>query len=74
MSSPEEIAGKWLLSLCSREPSTERNQLLTHLEKIKFDEFFTLHGRSPVFKEYHVEAVRRCLAKELRVDYTLARR
>ncbi|TVY66819.1 Heterokaryon incompatibility protein 6, OR allele [Fusarium oxysporum f. sp. cubense] len=73
MSSPEAIAGKWLLSLCSREPSAERDQLLTHLEKVKLDEFFTLHGRSPVFKTYHVEAVRRCLAKERRVDYPLAR-
>ncbi|CZR49862.1 uncharacterized protein FPRO_16069 [Fusarium proliferatum ET1] len=73
MASPEEIAGKWLLSLCSRKPSAERDQLLTNLEKIKFDEFFSLHGRSPVFKTYHVEAVRRCLAKELRVDYPMAR-
>ncbi|KAH7163793.1 heterokaryon incompatibility protein-domain-containing protein [Fusarium sp. MPI-SDFR-AT-0072] len=73
MSSPEEIAGKWLLSLCSREPSAERDQLLTQLERLKFDEFFALHGRSPVFKTYHVEAVRKCLAKELRVDYPLAR-
>ncbi|KAF5618358.1 heterokaryon incompatibility het-6 [Fusarium sp. NRRL 52700] len=73
MASPEEIAGKWLLSLCSRKPSAERDQLLTHLEQIKFDEFFTLHGASSVFKTYHVEAVRRCIAKELRVDYPLAR-
>ncbi|KAF4500395.1 heterokaryon incompatibility het-6 [Fusarium agapanthi] len=73
MASPEEIAGKWFLSLCSRKNSAERDQLLTHLEKIKFDEFFTLHGRSPVFKTYHVEAVRRCLARELRVDYPMAR-
>ncbi|KAG7414350.1 Heterokaryon incompatibility protein 6, OR allele [Fusarium oxysporum f. sp. rapae] len=73
MSSPEEIAGKWLLSLCSREPSAERDQLLTQLERLKFDEFFALHGRSLVFKTYHVEAVRKCLAKELRVDYPLAR-
>ncbi|RKL23229.1 hypothetical protein BFJ68_g1435 [Fusarium oxysporum] len=73
MASPEEMAGKWLLSLCSRKPSAERDQLLTNLEKIKLDEFFALHGRSPVFKTYHVEAVRRCLAKELRVDYPLAR-
>ncbi|KAF4431028.1 heterokaryon incompatibility het-6 [Fusarium acutatum] len=73
MASPEEIAGKWLLSLCSREPSAERDQLLTDLEKIKFDEFFSLYGRSPVFKTYHVEAVRKCLAKRLRVEYPLAR-
>ncbi|KAF5965366.1 heterokaryon incompatibility het-6 [Fusarium coicis] len=73
MASPEEIAGKWLLNLCSRKPSAERDQLLTDLEKIKFDEFFTLYGQSPVFKTYWVEAVRRCLAKELRVDYPLAR-
>ncbi|KLP01271.1 heterokaryon incompatibility protein het-6 [Fusarium fujikuroi] len=73
MASPEEIAGKWLLSICSRKPSAERDELLTHLEKIKFDEFFSLHGTSPVFKTYHVEAVRKCLAKELRVDYSLAR-
>ncbi|KAF5565825.1 heterokaryon incompatibility het-6 [Fusarium phyllophilum] len=73
MASPEEIAGKWLLSLCSRKPSAERDEILTELEKIKFDEFFVLHGRSPIFKTYHVEAVRRCLAKELRVDYPLAR-
>ncbi|KAF5672653.1 heterokaryon incompatibility het-6 [Fusarium circinatum] len=73
MASPEEIAGKWLVSLCSRKPSAERDQLLTNLEKIKFDEFFSLHGRSPAFKTYHVEAVRRCLAKELRVDYPMAR-
>ncbi|QGI65186.1 hypothetical protein CEK26_009137 [Fusarium fujikuroi] len=67
MASPEEIAGKWLLSICSRKPSAERDELLTHLEKIKFDEFFSLHGTSPVFKTYHVEAV------QLRVDYPLAR-
>ncbi|KAF5595330.1 heterokaryon incompatibility het-6 [Fusarium pseudocircinatum] len=73
MASPEEIAGKWLLNLCSRKPSAERDQLLTDLEKIKFDEFFTLYSRSPVFKTYHVEAVRKCLAKELRVDYPLVR-
>ncbi|CVL00511.1 hypothetical protein FPRO06_06136 [Fusarium proliferatum] len=73
MASPEEIAGKWLLSICSRKPSAERDELLTHLEKIKFDEFFTLHGTSPAFKTYHIEAVRKCLAKELRVDYPLAR-
>jgi ankyrin repeat protein len=73
MASPEEIAGKWLLDLCSRKASAERDQLLTDLEKIKFDEFFTLYGQSPVFKTYWVEAVRRCLAKELRVDYPLAR-
>ncbi|KAF5983383.1 heterokaryon incompatibility protein het-6 [Fusarium bulbicola] len=73
MASQEEIAGKWLVSLCSRKPSAERDQFLTNLEKIKFDEFFSLHGKSPVFKTYHVEAVRRCLAKELRVDYPMAR-
>ncbi|KAF9778519.1 hypothetical protein IL306_003971 [Fusarium sp. DS 682] len=73
MSSPEKIAGRWLLSLCSRDPSAERDQLLTRLEQIKFDEFFALYGQSSVFKKYHVEAVRRCLAKELRPDYPLAR-
>ncbi|KAG5767928.1 hypothetical protein H9Q72_004355 [Fusarium xylarioides] len=73
MASPEEIAGKWLLSLCSRKPSAERDEILTDLEKIKFDEFFTLYSQSPVFKTYWVEAVRKCLAKELRADYPLAR-
>ncbi|KAF5565305.1 heterokaryon incompatibility het-6 [Fusarium napiforme] len=73
MASPEEIAGKWLLNLCSRKPSAERDEILTDLEKIKFDEFFNLYGQSPVFKTYWVEAVRKCLAKELRVDYPLAR-
>ncbi|KAF4956779.1 hypothetical protein FGADI_3561 [Fusarium gaditjirri] len=73
MSPPEEIAGKWLLSLCSRDPSVERDQSLTRLEKVKLDEFFALHGRSPVFKTYHVEAVRRCLSRESRMDYPLPR-
>ncbi|PNP61047.1 hypothetical protein FNYG_14135 [Fusarium nygamai] len=73
MASPEEIAGEWLLNLCSRKPSAERDHVLTDLERIKFDEFFNLYSRSPVFKTYWVEAVRKCLAKELRVDYPLAR-
>ncbi|KAF4341586.1 heterokaryon incompatibility het-6 [Fusarium beomiforme] len=73
MSSPEKIAGKWLLSLCSRDPSAERDQLLTRLEQIKFDEFFALYSQSSEFKKYYVEAVRRCLAKRLRPDYPLAR-
>ncbi|KAF4452316.1 hypothetical protein F53441_4834 [Fusarium austroafricanum] len=66
-------AGEWLLSLCSTKPSYDRDQLLTRLEQVKFDEFFTLHGKYPVFKKYHVDSVRACLAKELRPDYQLAR-
>ncbi|KAG9502208.1 hypothetical protein J7337_005033 [Fusarium musae] len=73
MASPEEIAGKWLLNLCSRKPSAERDEILTDLENIKFDEFYTLYSQSSVFKTYWVEAVRKCLAKELRVEYPLAR-
>ncbi|KAJ4178898.1 hypothetical protein NW755_012828 [Fusarium falciforme] len=66
-------AGEWLVSLCGRDDSFDTTRALTQLEQAKFDEFFTLHGNSPVFKPYHVEAVRKCLRKRWKPDYQLAR-
>ncbi|CAM1503469.1 Fc.00g010600.m01.CDS01 [Cosmosporella sp. VM-42] len=65
-------AGEWLVSLCSSPDLSTKDQLLSPLERLKFDEFFTLHRQSPIFKKYHVEAVRRCLAKAIKPDYRLA--
>lgn len=73
-------SGEWLLNLCSRKhnirgtPSPlEPLETLTPLEQSKFDEFFAVYRRSPVFKRYHVDAVRKCLSKTLKPDYHLAR-
>ncbi|KAF4957350.1 hypothetical protein FSARC_11349 [Fusarium sarcochroum] len=66
-------AGEWLVNLCSGTDVRTKDQLLSPLERLKFDEFFTLHRQSPIFKKYHVEAVRKCLAKEIKPDYRLAR-
>ncbi|CAF3617131.1 unnamed protein product [Fusarium graminearum] len=69
-----EAAGEWLVNLCSGEGSTnDRDQLLTHLEQLKLDEFFALHGQSPIFRRCHVEAIRQCLSKDIRPEYQLAR-
>ncbi|KAM0355594.1 hypothetical protein ACHAP4_007576 [Fusarium culmorum] len=69
-----EAAGEWLVNLCSVEGSTDnRDQLLTPLEQLKLDEFFTLYGQSPIFKRYHVEAIRQCLSRDIRPEYQLAR-
>ncbi|KAI8713985.1 HET domain-containing protein [Fusarium sp. LHS14.1] len=66
-------AGEWLVSLCGRNDSIDTTRALTQLERAKFDEFFTLHGHSAVFKPYHVEAVRKCLRKRWKPDYQLTR-
>ncbi|KAM0191681.1 hypothetical protein ACHAPA_008297 [Fusarium lateritium] len=66
-------AGEWLVSLCSGRPSLDKEKLLTPLEQLKFDEFFSQYGQSSVFKPYHVEAVRKCLAGVSQSDYQLAR-
>ncbi|EEU37988.1 uncharacterized protein NECHADRAFT_95927 [Fusarium vanettenii 77-13-4] len=66
-------AGEWLVSLCGRDDSFDTTRALTQLEQAKFDEFFTLHEHSPVFKPYHVEGVRKCLRKRWKPDYQLAR-
>ncbi|KAI8315340.1 hypothetical protein K4K61_002052 [Colletotrichum sp. SAR11_59] len=66
-------AGEWLVSLCSKKNTHDDPQGFTPLEQLKFDEFFELYRQSPVFKRYHVEAVRKCLSKGLKPDYRLAR-
>ncbi|KAI8268418.1 hypothetical protein K4K58_005200 [Colletotrichum sp. SAR11_239] len=66
-------AGEWLVSLCSKKNTHDDLQGFTPLEQLKFDEFFVLYRQSPVFKRYHVEAVRKCLSKGLKPDYRLAR-
>ncbi|KAF4841105.1 Heterokaryon incompatibility protein 6, OR allele [Colletotrichum siamense] len=66
-------AGEWLVSLCSKKNTHDDPQGFTPLEQLKFDEFFVLYRQSPVFKRYHVEAVRKCLSKGLKPDYRLAR-
>ncbi|RSL86507.1 hypothetical protein CDV31_016390 [Fusarium ambrosium] len=66
-------AGEWLVSLCGRHDTIDSTRALTHLEQAKFDEFFVLYGHSPVFKPYHVEAVRKSLRKKWKPDYQLAR-
>ena len=69
-----QIAGEWLVNLYSAEAShRNKNQYLTPLEQLKFDEFFTQYGSSPVFRKYHVEAIRRCLSKRIRPEYRIAR-
>ncbi|KAG8676504.1 hypothetical protein FPOAC2_02621 [Fusarium poae] len=69
-----EAAGEWLVSLCNVEGSiNNRDQLLTPLEQLKLDEFFSLHGQSPIFKRHHVEAIRRCMSRDIRPEYQLAR-
>ncbi|KAM0544094.1 hypothetical protein ACHAPJ_011976 [Fusarium lateritium] len=66
-------AGEWLVSLCSRTDLHTKDQLLSPLERLKFHEFFTLHRLSPIFKKYHVEAIRKCLTKDVKPDNRLAR-
>ncbi|SPJ72252.1 related to heterokaryon incompatibility protein het-6 [Fusarium torulosum] len=66
-------AGEWLVSLCSGRPSLDRDKLLTPLEQLKFNEFFSQYGQSSIFKPYHVEAVRKCLVRKSRSDYQLVR-
>ncbi|KAI8292164.1 hypothetical protein K4K60_010602 [Colletotrichum sp. SAR11_57] len=66
-------AGEWIVSLCSKKNTHDDPQGFTPLEQLKFDEFFVLYRQSPVFKRYHVEAVRKCLSKGLKPDYRLAR-
>ncbi|KAK2759641.1 heterokaryon incompatibility protein [Colletotrichum kahawae] len=66
-------AGEWLVSLCSKKNTHDDPQGFTPLEQLKFDEFFVVYRQSPVFKRYHVEAVRKCLSKGLKPDYRLAR-
>jgi ankyrin repeat protein len=66
-------AGEWLVSLCSGRPFLDRDKLLTPLEQLKFNEFFSQYGQSSIFKPYHVEAVRKCLARKSRSDYQLVR-
>ncbi|KAM0245839.1 hypothetical protein ACHAP5_005159 [Fusarium lateritium] len=66
-------AGEWLVSLCSGRPSLDKEKLLTPLEQLKFDEFFSQYGQSSVFRPYHVEAVRKCVAGVSKSDYQLAR-
>ncbi|KAM0231933.1 hypothetical protein ACHAPO_008232 [Fusarium lateritium] len=69
-----EAAGEWLVNLCTVKGSIDdRDQLLTPLEQLKLDEFFSLHGQSPKFKRYHVEAIRRCMSRDIRPEYQLAR-
>ncbi|RDW58420.1 hypothetical protein BP5796_12350 [Coleophoma crateriformis] len=58
-------AGEWLIALCSKKDTHNPARPLTALEQSKFDEFFVLHRRSPVFRQYHVEA--------WKPDYRLAR-
>ncbi|KIL95627.1 hypothetical protein FAVG1_00364 [Fusarium avenaceum] len=66
-------AGEWLVSLCSGRPYLDRDKLLTPLEQLKFNEFFSQYGQSSIFKPYHVEAIRKCLARGLKSDYQLVR-
>ncbi|WZH43018.1 heterokaryon incompatibility protein-domain-containing protein [Fusarium acuminatum] len=66
-------AGEWLVSLCSGRPYLDRDKLLTPLEQLKFNEFFSQYGQSSIFKPYHVEAARRCLARASKSDYQLVR-
>ncbi|KAM0347360.1 hypothetical protein ACHAPU_004880 [Fusarium lateritium] len=66
-------AGEWILNLCSGDGSLDKDKLLTRLEQVKLDEFFSHYGQSPVFKYYYVEAVRQCLSKGPRPEYQLAR-
>ncbi|KAJ4243475.1 hypothetical protein NW762_014806 [Fusarium torreyae] len=66
-------AGEWLVSLCSKSDINTKDQLLSPLERQKFDEFFTLHRRSPIFKKYHIEAIRKCLTKDVKPNNRLAR-
>ncbi|KAJ4123044.1 hypothetical protein NW768_010036 [Fusarium equiseti] len=69
-----KIAGEWLVNLYSAEAShRNKDQYLTPLEQTKVDEFFAQHGSSPVFKKYHIEAIRRCLSKEIKPEYGNAR-
>ncbi|CAG7559488.1 unnamed protein product [Fusarium equiseti] len=65
-----KVAGEWLVNLYSEEASNRnRDQYPTPLEQLKFDEFFIHHGSSPIFKKYHVEAIRKCLSKEIKPEY-----
>ncbi|KAF4997561.1 hypothetical protein FGRMN_3766 [Fusarium graminum] len=66
-------AGEWILNLCSGKGSLDKDKLLTRLEQVKLDEFFSHYGQSPVFKHYYVESVRQCLSKEPKPEYQLAR-
>ncbi|KAI1056841.1 hypothetical protein LB507_002391 [Fusarium sp. FIESC RH6] len=69
-----KIAGEWLVNLYSAKASyRSKDQYLTSLEQLKFDEFFIQHGSSPIFKKYHVEAIRLCLSKETKPEYRNAR-
>ncbi|KAH7317181.1 heterokaryon incompatibility protein-domain-containing protein [Stachybotrys elegans] len=68
-----EAAGEWLITLCGGNDFETESQVLTGLERRKFDEFFAYHGQSPVFKRYHVEAARKCLSERIKPDYPLVR-
>jgi len=69
-----KLAGEWLVNLYSAEAShRNKDQYLTPLEQLKFDEFFIQHRSSPIFKKYHVEAIRQCLSKEIKPEYRNAR-